>query len=338
MANTSISQLVALSSANANDLFVVVDVLDTTMAPSGTDKKMSFSQLSLVIDAAIGNTQGNILYRGSSSWSVLAPGTPGNFLQTQGAAANPQWAQSGSGSVNSGTLNQVAYYPGAGNTISGESLTTLIDTVIGNVQGDILYRSVSAWSALAPGTNGQFLQTQGASSNPRWADSAGGGTVNSATIGQVAYYASTGSAVSGEPLTTLIDSIDNTQGDILYRNASTWVALAPGTNGQFLQTLGAAANPQWANAAGSGTVNSATSGNVAYYAGTGTTVSGESLSALLDSSIGSTQGNILYRSASAWSVLAVGQAGQFLQTQGASANPKWASSTGVYEPTFFGAL
>lgn len=58
----------------------------------------------------------------------------------------------------------------------------------------------------------------------------GGGTANVAAI--------TPSAV--------LDMIDNTQGDILYRGASSWVQLAPGTSGQFLQTQGAAANPQWA--------------------------------------------------------------------------------------------
>jgi hypothetical protein len=49
------------------------------------------------IDAAIGSTQGDILYRNASDWVVLAPGTSGYFLQTQGAAANPQWAAISSG-------------------------------------------------------------------------------------------------------------------------------------------------------------------------------------------------------------------------------------------------
>lgn len=37
------------------------------------------------------------------------------------------------------------------------------------------------------------------------------------------------------------------QGDVIYFNGTNFVRLAPGTNGQFLQTLGAAANPQWAS-------------------------------------------------------------------------------------------
>lgn len=41
------------------------------------------------------------------------------------------------------------------------------------------------------------------------------------------------------------------QGDILYFNGTNWVRLAAGTSGQFLKTLGAAANPAWDNVASS---------------------------------------------------------------------------------------
>lgn len=43
--------------------------------------------------------------------------------------------------------------------------------------------------------------------------------------------------------------------------------------------------------------------------------------------LGSTQGNILYRGASAWAPLATGTSGYFLKTQGAGANPVWAALT-----------
>jgi len=49
------------------------------------------------------------------------------------------------------------------------------------------------------------------------------------------------------------------------------------------------------------------------------------LSALIDQAIGSTQGQILYRGASAWSALSPGTSGQVLTTGGAGANPSWAS-------------
>lgn len=58
---------------------------------------------------------------------------------------------------------------------------------------------------------------------------------------------STGTAVpTGLSASNYLDSaLGSSQGALLYRNAATWVVLAAGTNGQILQTQGAAANPQW---------------------------------------------------------------------------------------------
>lgn len=47
-------------------------------------------------------------------------------------------------------------------------------------------------------------------------------------------------------LTAVIDGLGSpAQGDVLYRNATSWVFLAPGTSGQVLSTGGASANPSW---------------------------------------------------------------------------------------------
>lgn len=40
----------------------------------------------------LGAVQGNITYRNGSVWTVLAPGTAGQVLQSGGAGANPSWA------------------------------------------------------------------------------------------------------------------------------------------------------------------------------------------------------------------------------------------------------
>lgn len=50
------------------------------------------------------------------------------------------------------------------------------------------------------------------------------------------------------------------QGSILYYNGTTWVALAPGNDGEFLQTQGAAADPQWADAGEATTLQEAYEG------------------------------------------------------------------------------
>jgi hypothetical protein len=59
---------------------------------SGSSSAPSANPISNVLDNLFGTTQGTVIYRGASSWSALAPGTAGQFLQTQGASANPQWA------------------------------------------------------------------------------------------------------------------------------------------------------------------------------------------------------------------------------------------------------
>ena len=48
----------------------------------------------------------------------------------------------------------------------------------------------------------------------------------------------------------ILDQITNVHGSILYRDSGAWVALAPGTSGQFLKTQGAGADPVWAAGGG----------------------------------------------------------------------------------------
>lgn len=61
----------------------------------------------------------------------------------------------------------------------------------GAAQGSILYFNGTSWVALPPGTNGQFLKTQGASANPLWATVSGGG-------GSTSLVASAGGQVTGD--------------------------------------------------------------------------------------------------------------------------------------------
>lgn len=50
----------------------------------------------------------------------------------------------------------------------------------------------------------------------------------------------------------ILDQITTAQGSVLFRGASDWEALAPGTSGYFLKTNGAAADPAWAAGGGGG--------------------------------------------------------------------------------------
>jgi hypothetical protein len=105
-------------------------------------------------------------------------------------------------------------------------------------------------------------------------------------------------------ISAFLDFLGTAQGDIVYRNASAWVVLPPGTAGNILATGGAGANPAWTT-----------------------------LNATLDTAFGGTQGSILYRNATVWTTLAPGTIGQVLQTGGAGANPSWTTApTGATGP------
>lgn len=66
---------------------------------------------------------------------------------------------------------------GSSNSPVGNSLTSILDHVVGNTQGSILYRNASDWTSLLPGSSGQFLRTGGSNSNPTWNSLTGGGDV-----------------------------------------------------------------------------------------------------------------------------------------------------------------
>lgn len=90
------------------------------------------------------------------------------------------------------------------------------------------------------------------------------GTVSLAAIAAgdlIANTTTASAAPSGVTLTALLDDVmGSAQGDVLFRNATTWTVLAPGTSGQVLSTGGTAGNPSWAAAGGTGTVTEVVAG------------------------------------------------------------------------------
>lgn len=56
----------------------------------------------------------------------------------------------------------------------------------------------------------------------------------------------------GASVQAILDQITTTRGSVLYRGASGWAGLAPGTAGQVLQANGAGTDPTWATLAGGG--------------------------------------------------------------------------------------
>lgn len=145
------------------------------------------------------------------------------------------------------------------------------------------------------GSAGQFLQSVAGTGSTQWASASGSGTVNSGTGGQGTYYATTGTAVSGNPNenwstgTVTIGQNTSVAGVVVLEGGTSGsctlqTAAAAGsttfqfpgnngTNGYYLQTNGSGIT-SWQAASGSGTVNSGTAGQGTYYASTGAAVSG----------------------------------------------------------------
>ncbi len=100
--------------------------------------------------------------------------------------------------------------------------------------------------------NGYVLTYQ--SSTGKWIAAAGGGgfspTITGVATGDVLRY--NGSAWVNVTTSTVLDTVGSTRGSVLYRGASGWAALTPGTSGYFLKSNGAGSDPSWASAGGGG--------------------------------------------------------------------------------------
>jgi len=78
----------AVTYAKLQDVSATQRVLGRNTGGSGDAEEVTAPQL---LDW-LGSTQGNILYRSSGAWTVLAPGTAGQVLKTNGSGQNPSWA------------------------------------------------------------------------------------------------------------------------------------------------------------------------------------------------------------------------------------------------------
>lgn len=223
---------ITVNLATIADHTLLANISGGALAPSSTT-------LTALIDNAIGSTQGNILYRNSTVWTVLAPGTSGFFLTSGGAAANPSWTA------------QVAP--------TSAALTKTDDTNVTLTLGGSPTTALLAATSLTLGWTGQLSLTRGGTAASLTASNGGivystasalailGGT---ATAGQIIRSGSSGApswSIAIYPATA------GTSGNVLTSDGTNWISSAP---------------------AASGTVNSGTQNQLAWYSGTGTAVSG----------------------------------------------------------------
>jgi hypothetical protein len=85
----------------------------------------------------LSTTHGDIIYRDSAAWAVLAAGTAGQVLQTNGAGADPSWVTSSGGGGAAWSLIDTSGSP----ITSGNTWSQAVNGSVAQVDVD-----VSAWS------------------------------------------------------------------------------------------------------------------------------------------------------------------------------------------------
>lgn len=289
---------------------------------SGVSAVAADTALSDLIDAALGNTRGSVIIRGSTGWAMLTPGTDGYVLTSQGSGADPDWEapSGGAGLPSIANGHIIGNSSGSTATAGDVTLTSIIDIALGNTRGALAMRGASGWTIIAPGTSGYALLSAGSGADPAY------GAVLSAlpTIadGHLIGNASGGSAAAADTtLTALIDAaLGSTRGSILYRGASGWAILAPGTSGNFLKSNGSGADPAYA--AVSASLPTIGAGKLLGNSGGSSATAAEvSLTAIIDQAIGNTRGSLLRRGASGWELIIPGTSGHALISAGTGADP-----------------
>lgn len=204
-------------------------------------------------------SNGGIHYSTASATAILSGTATASLPLLSGSSAAPTWATISY--PTSGTSGGIAYFSSA-TAIASSSLLTANQIMVGGGSGAAPTTFSCATTTTVvhggtPPTCGQIVNadiTAATITNASLAVAADS-TIKSNISGGSA-------SPSDNTITAVLDKqFGTSQGTVVYRGASVWAALTPGTSGQFLTTGGASANPTWSSGgAGTGTVTSITPG------------------------------------------------------------------------------
>lgn len=93
---------------------------------TGISAAPTATTVSSLLDSLGTEAQGDIAYRGSSGWALLAPGTSGQALITGGSAANPSWSTVGGPATT--TAHDVASYSNSTGAFEDTGIASLANS------------------------------------------------------------------------------------------------------------------------------------------------------------------------------------------------------------------
>lgn len=150
----------AVSYAKMQDVSATSKILGRKTAGAGDTEECSLSD---VLDFIGSAAQGDILYRGASSWARLPAGTSGTFLKTLGTGANPAWATPSASATAPQDYVYVDTGNGHGGSVSGETKVRNYSNVRASVGSAITRtaRTTTAGDLYTINTAGVYCLTVG---------------------------------------------------------------------------------------------------------------------------------------------------------------------------------